>query len=399
MNVLVLNSGSSSMKFQLINSVDETSLITGLVQRIGLTGATIEWELADGREFEDSFDAKDHTAAIEKTFSSLIDSERGAVKDLKEVDAIGHRVVHGGEKFKDSVIITDEVLAEIKKCSALAPLHNPPNITGIEACTELLGPDVPQIAVFDTSFHAQMPEKAFLYALPRKFYEEDKVRRYGFHGTSHKYVARKAIEILGLDPKEAKIITCHLGNGGSISAVKGDHSVDTTMGLTPLEGIVMGTRSGDMDPAISVFLMKKHGYTAADIDKIYNKESGLLGLSGISSDMREIIAAAEKGDTIAQAAMDVFVYKIQKYIGSYLATLNGADAIIFTAGVGENSYPIRSKVCANLEGIGIEVDDALNKAASRKEMVFSKESSRIKVMVLPTNEELVIAQETAKLVK
>ncbi len=225
------------------------------------------------------------------------------------------------------------------------------------------------------------------------------MRRYGFHGTSHKYVAKKAIEVLGLDPKEAKIITCHLGNGGSIAAVKGDHSVDTTMGLTPLEGIVMGTRSGDMDPAISVFLMNKYGYTAADLDKIYNKESGLLGLSGISSDMRDIIGLAEDGDKIATAAVDVFVYKIQKYIGSYLAALNGADAIVFTAGVGENSYPIRSRVCANLEGIGIDVDDALNQKASRKEMVFSKDSSRVKVMVLPTNEELVIAQETSKLVK
>ncbi len=399
MNVLVLNSGSSSMKFQLIETTTGDVLITGLIQRIGGTGTTIEWELKDGREFEEGFVAEDHNSAIEKTFSVITDAEKGALKNLSEVDAIGHRVVHGGEKFTDSVVIDDEVLAEIKKCSALAPLHNPPNIMGIEACTALLGKDIPQVAVFDTSFHSRMPEKAFLYPLPYKFYVENKVRRYGFHGTSHKYVSQKAIELLGLDPKEAKIITCHLGNGGSVSAIKGDHSVDTSMGLTPLEGIVMGTRSGDVDPAISCFLMDNYGYSSEDLNRIYNKESGLLGLSGLSNDMRDIIDAAADGDKKAQDAMDVFVYKIQKYIGSYIATLNGCDVVIFTAGVGENSYPIRSRICANLEGIGIDVDDELNKQASRKNMVFSKESSKVKVMVVPTNEELMIAQETAALVK
>jgi len=399
MNVLVLNSGSSSMKLQLIETVSGDILITGLIQRIGGEGSTIEWELKDGREFEDSFIANTHKDALDKVFSIITESKRGAIKDLNEINAIGHRVVHGGEKFKDSVLINDEVLDEIKKCSSLAPLHNPANITGIEACAEILGTDKPQVAVFDTSFHAFMPEKAYLYPLPYSFYEDKQIRRYGFHGTSHKYVSQRAIEILNLDKSKAKIISCHLGNGASIAAIEGDISVDTSMGLTPLEGVMMGTRVGDMDPAITLFLMDNYGYSSEELNNIYNKKSGLLGLSEISNDMRDIVKAMDEGNKKAKAAFDVYVYKIKKYIGSYLATLNGADAIVFTAGVAENSPLIRALVCGNMDSLGIKIDDEINSKANRKEIVISAEDSKVKVMVIPTNEELMIATETGKIVK
>ncbi len=398
MKVFVINSGSSSIKFQLIDTQTRNYIIKGIVERIGEHDSLIRWSLKEGGSYRIEQKIENHKHALDEVFKILLDKEKGAISSLDEIDAVGHRVVHGGEKFKSSVLIDKDVLNSIKEYSILAPLHNPANITGIEAAMELL-PNVPQVAVFDTSFHANMPRRAYLYALPYEFYSEKKIRRYGFHGTSHKYITERAIELLGLDINNSKLITCHLGNGASITAVKNGYSVDTSMGLTPLEGLVMGTRSGDMDPAITLFLMETYGYKPEELDKIYNKKSGLLGLSGISNDMRDIMEEMEKGNERAKIAYEVFIYRVKKYIGAYLAVLNGADAIIFTAGIGENNAHIREDICRNLEFFGIKIDKEKNEQANGKEVIISTDDSKVKVLVIPTNEELKIALETENIVE
>lgn len=394
MKVLVINSGSSSIKYQLISTKDSSVVIKGMVERIGSENSFLECKFEDGSVQRKDFVALDHQIALNEIFKSLTQYEKAPLANLTELDAIGHRVVHGGEDFNTSTVIDESVLKCIKVCSSLAPLHNPPNITGIEACLDIIGTTVPQVAVFDTAFHSKMPPEAYMYGLPHKFYSEMKIRRYGFHGTSHKYVSERAIEILNLDRNNARIITCHLGNGASIAAVKGSTSIDTSMGLTPLEGVMMGTRTGDMDPAITLYLMDTYGYTASELNQIYNKESGLLGLSGESNDMRDIMTAMEKGGKRSKLAFEVYVYKIKKYIGSYLAVLNGADAIVFTAGVAENNPIIRNMACSGMQNLGIEIDHERNKNANRKEAIISVSGCKTKVMVIPTNEELMIARET-----
>ncbi len=397
MNVLVINCGSSSLKYQLIDMKNEMVLAKGLAERIGIEGSQVKHE-AVGKEkkvYTDSLAT--HKEAINTVLNALVDPVYGAVKSLEEIDAVGHRVVHGGEKFAGSAIITDEVIAAMNECTDLAPLHNPPNIIGINACKELL-PNVPMVGVFDTAFHQTMPEEAFIYPLPYELYKELGIRRYGFHGTSHKFVAQRVGEILNKDINDLKIITCHLGNGASVTAIKNGKSVDTSMGLTPLEGLVMGTRCGDIDPAIVTFLMEKKGLSSKEVNNIMNKESGVLGISGVSSDFRDIEAEAEKGNKRAQLALDKFYYTVKKYIGSYAAAMGGVDVIIFTAGLGENSAPAREESCRGLEFLGVEIDTDKNNIRG-KEAEVSKENSKVKVFVIPTNEELMIARETKSLIK
>ena len=397
MKILVLNSGSSSVKYKLIDTDGERVLAEGGVEKIGLSDGFLKFKRPDGTKDIVELGLTDHKGAIEAVLRQLTDPKEGCIKSYKEIDAVGHRVVHGGEKFAKSVVIDEAVKEMIRQCYDLAPLHNPANMTGIEAMEALL-PGVPQVAVFDTAFHQTMPAKSFMYALPYKYYEEDGVRRYGFHGTSHRYVSQRVCEILGVDIKDVKIITCHVGNGGSITAVDGGRSVDTSMGLTPTEGLMMGTRVGDVDPGAITYLMTKHGLSAADIQRIINKESGMAGLTGISSDMREIEAAVNAGNERAKLGLDMYEQRITKYIGAYAAEMGGVDIIVFTGGVGENQCGLRADVCKPLAFMGVEIDAEANKARG-EEAVISTPASKVKVVVVPTDEELMIARDTAALVK
>ena len=396
MNILVINCGSSSLKFQLINSDTEEVLAKGLCERIGIDGM-LTYQPAGGAKEETKPAMPTHKQALQLVLDALMNEKTGVIKSLEEVGAVGHRVVHGGEKFTTSVVITPEVVKEIEACNDLAPLHNPANLIGYNACKELM-PNTPMVAVFDTAFHQTMPKKAFTYAIPHEYYDKYKVRRYGFHGTSHSYVSKRAAEILDKPYDSLKTIVCHLGNGASICAVENGKSVDTTMGLTPLEGLAMGTRSGDMDPAIMEFIAGKENLDIAGIMNILNKKSGVLGMSGVSSDFRDIEGAAEAGNELAKNALDVFYYRVAKYIGAYEAVLGGADVICFTAGLGENSITARAEICKYLGYLGIKIDDAKNDCRG-KEMIISTPDSSATVMIIPTNEELAIARETLALVK
>lgn len=398
MNILVINCGSSSLKYQLINSNSEEVLAKGLCERIGIEGSAITHQPINGEKKTEQVAMKNHTDAVKYVIEKLTDEQVGVVKSLDEIEAVGHRIVHGGEKFASSVVIDDMVLKAIEECNDLAPLHNPANLIGINSCKEIM-PDVPMVAVFDTAFHQTMPEKAYLYGLPYEYYETYKIRRYGFHGTSHDFVSKRAAELLGKDRKELKIIVCHLGNGASITAVKNGESIDTSMGLTPLEGLIMGTRSGDLDPAIISFLCEKEQKTAAEIIDICNKKSGVLGLSkGLSSDFRDLGQAAGEGSESAKTALEAYSYRVAKYVGAYVAAMNGVDAIAFTAGVGENNGSVRSSILSYLGYLGIEVDEEKN-AIRGEETIISKPDSKVTAMVVPTNEELAIARETARLIK
>lgn len=397
MNILVINCGSSSLKYQLINSDSEAVLAKGLCERIGIDGSRITYQPEGGEKIVKESPMPTHTQAIQLVLEALTDSTTGVIKSLDEVGAVGHRVVHGGEAFTSSTRITEETIAAIEACNDLAPLHNPANLIGVRACQELM-PNVPMVAVFDTAFHQTMPKTAYLYGLPYEYYENYKVRRYGFHGTSHSFVSKRTAEIIGKPYEDCKIIVCHLGNGASLSAVMNGKSVDTSMGLTPLEGLVMGTRSGDIDPAIIEFVAKKEGKTLDEMMNVLNKKSGMLGISCLSSDGRDLEQAAEKGDDKAQAALDIFAYRVIKYVGAYAAAMNGVDAIVFTAGIGENDAACRSKVCKSLTYLGAEIDEELNKCRG-VERIISTPESKVKLLVVPTNEELAIARETLALVK
>ena len=396
MKVLVINCGSSSLKYQLIDAQTEKALAKGLCERIGIDGR-LNHTPAGGEKVVITKDMPDHEVAVQMVLDELTDEKYGVISDLKEIDAIGHRVVHGGEKFASSVVINDEVMAAIEECNPLAPLHNPANLIGIRACQAIM-PGVPNVAVFDTAFHQTMEPTAFMYGLPYECYEKYKVRRYGFHGTSHSFVSKRAIALAGLDPENSKVIVCHLGNGASVSAVKNGKSVDTSMGLTPLEGLVMGTRSGDIDPAIIEYLAHAMDKSLEEVMKILNKESGVYGLSGVSSDFRDLEKAADEGNKKAQLAQDVFGYRVAKYIGAYTAAMNGVDAIAFTAGLGENNGIMREYVCSFLGYLGVEIDKEKNSVRG-EETIVSTPNSKVKVLVVPTNEELAIARETMELVK
>lgn len=395
MKVLVVNAGSSSIKYQVFDMTDESVLAKGLVDRVGIPGTTLEHKPVGKDEVVIKRDLPDHTAGMKLVLEVLVNPEYGCIKSMDEIGAVGHRVVHGGETFADSVIIDDTVKKVIKDCFDIAPLHNPPNLMGIEACQELM-PNVPHIAVFDTAFHQTMEPDNYLYALPYEVYEKFKVRRYGFHGTSHYYVSHRAAEMLGKPYEDCKIITLHLGNGGSMAAIKNGKVVDTTMGFTPLEGLVMGTRSGDIDPAIVFFLMEKLGMSVQETNNYFNKKSGMLGLSGVSNDLRDILEAAGSGNERAQLALDVYYNRVKGYIGNYVAKLNGCDCLVFTAGVGENGYDVREKVCENLDYLGIKMDVEKNKVRG-KEVDVAAEDSKVRILVIPTNEELVIARDTVRL--
>lgn len=397
MNILVINCGSSSLKFQLINSDTEAVLAKGLCERIGIDGRLV-YQPANGEKETTEASMPTHKQAIQMVLDALMNEKTGVIKSLDEVGAVGHRVVHGGEKFASSVILTEEVLQAIEECNDLAPLHNPANLIGINACKELM-PSTPMVGVFDTAFHQTMPEEAYLYGLPYEYYENYKVRRYGFHGTSHSYVSKRAAEILGKDYNSMKTIVCHLGNGASLSAIKNGKCVDTSMGLTPLEGLVMGTRSGDIDPAIMEYVAKKENLDIAGVMNVLNKKSGVFGVSkGLSSDFRDLEQAEREGNTYAGNAIKVFVYRVIKYIGAYAAAMNGVDTIVFTAGVGENDGQVRAQICKNLEYLGITIDAEAN-GKRGEEIVISTPDSKVTVMVIPTNEELAIARETVALVK
>lgn len=396
MNILVINCGSSSLKYQLIDMDKKEVLAKGLAERIGIEGGRVKYEAAGKDEIVIEEMLADHKAALKIVLDSLKHEDYGAVKSLDEIDAVGHRVVHGGEAFAESVVIDEKVMQAINDNVEIAPLHNPPNIIGIEACKEIMG-DVPMVAVFDTAFHQSIPELNYIYALPYEYYENYKVRRYGFHGTSHQYITERAAEMLGKDLNEVNLITCHLGNGSSISAVKGGKCFDTSMGFTPLEGLAMGTRSGDLDPAIIPFIMDKEKLSTEEMNNVLNKKSGVLGVSGVSSDFRDLEEAAEKGNDRAQLALDIFENRVRKYIGAYLTEMDHCDGIIFTAGVGENSITTRERVVDGLKSLGVEIDKEKNNMRG-KEAVVSTDASSIPVLVIPTNEELKIAMETAKLV-
>ena len=398
MNILVINCGSSSLKFQLIDSESEQCIAKGLCERIGIDGSMITYTPAGGEKEKTVTPMADHTEAIRLVLEALTNPKTGVVKNLDEIGAVGHRIVHGGEKFASSTIINDEVLAAIEECNELAPLHNPANLIGINACKKLM-PNTPMVAVFDTAFHQTMPEEAYLYGLPYEYYKKYKLRRYGFHGTSHSYVSKRAAEVLGEKYEDLKIIVCHLGNGASVSAVKNGKCVDTSMGLTPLEGLIMGTRSGDIDPAIMEFLAHKEKKSIDDIMNILNKKSGVLGLSdNLSSDFRDLEDGYFKGDENAIRTMKTFCYHVVKYIGAYIAAMNGVDVICFTAGVGENGPLVRTMVCDYLGYMGIKLDEEANQKRG-EDIVITTPDSRTKVMVIPTNEELAIARETVRLVK
>ena len=397
MNVLVINCGSSSLKYQLIDSETEAVLAKGLCERIGIDGRLVYQKTGLDKEITEAA-MPTHKQAIQMVLDAIVNPKTGALKSLAEVDAVGHRVVHGGEKFASSVILTEEVLAQIEECNDLAPLHNPANLIGIRACQELM-PNVPMVGVFDTAFHQTMPKKAYLYGLPHEYYEKYKVRRYGFHGTSHSFVSKRLVEYLGMDLNNSKVIVAHLGNGASVSAVVNGKCVDTSMGLTPLEGLVMGTRSGDIDPAIMEFIAKKENLDIEGVMNVLNKKSGVQGMTGISSDFRDLEAAYNEGNEYAINAIEVFCCRVAKYIGSYVAAMNGVDAIAFTAGIGENTNLVRRKIAAYLGYLGITIDNEVNDATHGDEAVISTPDSKVKVCVIPTNEELAIARETVALVK
>lgn len=396
MNILVINCGSSSLKYQLINSDTEAVLAKGLCERIGIEGSQITYQPAGGEKAVTVAPMPTHTQAIQMVLDALTNEKTGVIKSLAEVGAVGHRVVHGGEKFTTSTLLTEEAMKAIEECNDLAPLHNPANLIGIRACQELM-PGTPMVAVFDTAFHQTMPEEAYLYGLPYEYYEKYKVRRYGFHGTSHSFVSKKAAELAGKPYDSLKIIVCHLGNGASLSAVDHGKSVDTSMGLTPLEGLIMGTRSGDMDPAIMEYIAKKENLDIAGVMNVLNKKSGVLGISGVSSDFRDLETAAEEGNERAKKALKAFNYRVIKYIGAYAAAMNGVDVIAFTAGLGENDKNMRKAVCEHLSYLGIKIDEEANSVRG-KDTVISTADSKVQVMVIPTNEELAIARETLALV-
>ncbi|SFR90862.1 acetate/propionate family kinase [Anaeromicropila populeti] len=396
MKVLVINCGSSSLKYQLIDSVTEAAVASGICERVGIDGR-FTYKPGDGEKIITDVEMKDHSAAIQCVLDALIHESYGVIKSLQEIGAVGHRVVHGGEKFASSVVITDEVVKAIEECNELAPLHNPANLIGIDACKKALS-EVPMVAVFDTAFHQTMTEEAYMYGLPVKYYEEYKIRRYGFHGTSHSFVSKRLVEVAGLDLNDSKVIVCHLGNGSSVSAVKNGKSVDTSMGLTPLEGLIMGTRSGDLDPAIIEFIAKKEDKTISEVMNVLNKESGVYGMSNrLSSDFRDLDKASNEGDVYAKRAVKVFSYHVAKYIGSYVAAMNGVDAIAFTAGVGENDHVVRAQTISYLGYLGIQLNPENNKARG-KEIMISTPDSKVKAYIIPTNEELAIARETVALV-
>ncbi len=397
MVILVINAGSSSVKYQVINPEKEAVLATGLVERIGMSGAILTHRPTGRKEVRLSGEILDHKIAIEYVLSILLSKNHGVIKDKKEIDAVGHRVVHGGEAFSSSVLISEEVMAQIRACIDYAPLHNPPNLRGINAAKQLL-PDVPQVAVFDTAFHQTMPKYAFLYGLPYVLYKRHGIRRYGFHGSSHRYVASRAARLIGKPLDELKLITCHLGNGSSAAAIKYGKSVDTSMGFTPLEGLLMGTRCGDMDPAVILQIMAKEEMTPNDATTMLNKHSGLMGISGLSSDMREIEEEYDTNDR-ARVAHDIFTYRLRKYIGAYAAAMGGVDVVVFTGGIGENSMLVRKNALKGLEFLGIELNEEKNKAQANGDRQINTSSSRVKVLVIPTNEELVIAQDTMHIVQ
>ena len=398
MKVLVINCGSSSLKYQLIDMATEESLAQGLVERIGIEGSVLTQKVEGKDKYIVKEQMKDHKDAIRLVLAALVDENNGVIKSMDEISAVGHRVVHGGEKYKESVVINEEVKANIEECFKLAPLHNPANMIGIKACEELM-PNTPMVAVFDTAFHGTMPEDAYLYALPYELYEKHGIRKYGFHGTSHKYVSQTCAEVMGRDIKDLKIITCHLGNGASLCAVKNGVSVDTSMGFTPLEGLAMGTRCGNIDPAIVTFLMKEEGLSVDEVNDLLNKKSGVLGISGISSDFRDIEDAAfNKDDRRAKLALKIFEYKIRTTIGAYAAAMGGVDAIVFTAGVGENGPETREKCLEGLEFLGVEIDKEANNVRGKVREI-SKAGCKVKAFVIPTNEELVIARDTLELIK
>ena len=397
MKILVINAGSSSLKYQLIDMDNKNVLAKGLCERIGIDGSNLQHTCVvkglDKIKIEKPM--KDHGDAIQMVIDALVDANHGAIASMSEIGAVGHRVVHGAEAFTDSTIVTDAVLKELEKCTPLAPLHNPPNIIGIKACQQVM-PETPMVAVFDTAFHQTMPAKAYMYALPYKCYEEDRIRKYGFHGTSHKYVSQEAIKALGKPAEELKIVTCHLGNGSSISAVDGGKCVDTSMGFTPLDGVPMGTRTGSMDPAVMTFLMNK-GMSAKEIANLVNTESGVAGISGVSSDFRDLSAAAEGGNDRAELALAMFGYQVKKYIGSYAAAMGGLDAVVFTAGVGENDAAMRKEIVSGLEFMGIKIDDEKN--STRGTVDISAADATVKTLVIPTDEEMMIAIDTKRLVE
>ena len=396
MKILVLNCGSSSIKYALYNMDDKSVMTSGGAERVGLDGAFVKVKLANGEKKKVMHDIPEHTEGVKFIFSLLTDPEIGVIKDLKEIDAVGHRMVHGGEKFNKSVVLTDEVLKVFEECSDLAPLHNPANLKGVQAVAELM-PGLPQVGVFDTAFHQTMPEKAYLYAIPYELYKDYGVRRYGFHGTSHRYVSQRVCEYLGVNAADKKIITCHIGNGGSIAAVDGGKCIDTTMGLTPLEGLMMGTRSGDIDGGAITFIQKKLGLDADGMSNLLNKKSGVLGVTGISSDMREIEEAEQQGNALAKTALDMYFYRIKKYVGAYAAAMGGCDIIVFTAGVGENQAGMREAVCKDMEYMGIKFDAEKNKTIRGEEAIISAPDSKVTVCVIPTDEELMIATDTMSL--
>ena len=392
MIIFVVNCGSSSIKYQLLNMNGEQVLAKGLIERIGMEGSVLKHTPTGKYTVDISAEIPDHSVGIQMALDALTNEEYGVIYSMDEIDAVGHRVVHGGERFTDSVLISDDVLNGIEACAEIAPLHNPPNLYGIKACMRLMY-NTPQVAVFDTAFHQTMPKVAYLYGLPYEMYVKYGLRRYGFHGTSHKYVAQQAAEMMGEHMSDLRFITCHLGNGASIAAIKYGKSIDTSMGYTPLEGLVMGTRSGEIDPAIIPFLMEKENMNAQQIDDYLNRRSGILGISGLSSDFRDLESAANRGDERSQLAIDIFAYKVKKYIGGYVAAMGGVDAIIFTAGLGENSPFMRDKICNGLEYLGTRIDPELNKLRG-KQMEISIKRARVKIFVIPTNEELVIARDT-----
>ena len=396
MKVLVINCGSSSLKYQVLDMENEALLAKGLVERIGIDGSVIKHEREDGKGYKLQTPMATHKEAIENVFEALLNEESGVLKSLDEIGAVGHRVVHAGEKITESVLITEDIIKILEECFDIAPSHNPPNVLGIRACQSLM-PETPQVAVFDTAFHSTMPASSYTYAIPYEYYKKYGIRKYGFHGTSHKYVSERAAAMLNCNIEDLKIITCHLGNGASLSAIKDGKCIDTSMGFTPLMGVVMGTRSGAIDPAILEFIMEHENITIEEMLKILNKKSGVFGISGVSSDFRDLEEAANSGNERAQLALDIFAQKIKSYIGSYFAELNGADVIVFTAGIGENSISMRAKICANLENLGIKLDPERNNLRG-DEAIISATDSKVKILLIPTNEELMIARDTVEVV-
>ena len=397
MKILVLNCGSSSIKYQLFDMESKSVLAKGGIEKIGLEGSFLKLTQPDGEKVTLTKDIPEHTTGVRFIISVLTGEEYGVIKSINEIDAVGHRMVHGGEKFSSSVLLTDEVMKDFEACNDLAPLHNPANIKGVNAVKEI-APEMPQVGVFDTSFHQTLPDYAYIYGIPYELYEKYGIRRYGFHGTSHRYITKRVCEMLGVDPAEKKIITCHIGNGGSIAAVKNGKCVDTTMGLTPLEGLMMGTRSGDIDPGAIPFIMEKLQLDGKGLSDLLNKKSGVLGVSGVSSDMREVEAAAASGNKRAELANTIYFYRIKKYIGAYAAAMGGVDIIAFAGGVGENQYPCREAALEGLEFIGVELDKELNKKSRGEEVILSTPESKVKVVLVPTDEELMIASDTYEIV-